>query len=89
MRFYNLINDKKDIFNIGKHRDVENKEYVAKLIVEEGRKGKQRAYELEILYGMVMFYWGSRFIGLYELIEFVSLKLREMSLFSYLRYLDI
>jgi len=36
---------------MGKHRDAEYKEYVSKLVIEEGRKIKQVAYELEIPYG--------------------------------------
>jgi transposase len=33
---------------MAKHHDKEYKEYVAKLVVEEGRQQKQLAYELEI-----------------------------------------
>lgn len=39
---------------MGKHRDPEYKEYVTKLVVEEGRKAKQVAFELEIPYGTLM-----------------------------------
>jgi len=35
---------------MGKHFDQEYKEYVSKLIVEEGRTAKDVAYELEISY---------------------------------------
>lgn len=35
---------------MGKHFDLEYKEYVAKLVVEEGRVAKELAYELEIPY---------------------------------------
>ena len=38
---------------MGKHHDQEYKEYVSKLIVEEGRKAREVAYELEIPYGTV------------------------------------
>lgn len=33
---------------MGKHHDYEYKEYVAKLVVEEGRVAREVAYELEI-----------------------------------------
>lgn len=36
---------------MGKHYDQEYKEYVSKLVVEEGRKASQVAFELEIPYG--------------------------------------
>lgn len=36
---------------MGKHHNQEYKEYVSKLIVEEGRKVREVAYELEIPYG--------------------------------------
>ena len=39
---------------MGKHRDSEYKTYVSKLVVEEGRKAKQVAFELEIPYGTLM-----------------------------------
>ena len=35
---------------MGKHHSQEYKEYVSKLIVEEGRKAREVAYELEIPY---------------------------------------
>lgn len=35
---------------MGKYRDQEYKEYVAKLIVEKGRVAKEIAYELELPY---------------------------------------
>lgn len=35
---------------MGKHQNKEYKEYVSKLVVEEGRKAKELAYELEIPY---------------------------------------
>jgi transposase len=35
---------------MGKHFDKEYKEYVSKLVVEEGRKATEVAYELEISY---------------------------------------
>ncbi|WP_409300131.1 transposase [Peribacillus sp. SCS-155] len=35
---------------MGKHRDPEFKEYVAKLVVEEGRVAREVAYELEVPY---------------------------------------
>lgn len=38
---------------MGKHRDPEYKDYVAKLVVEEGRVARQVAYELEIPYSTV------------------------------------
>jgi transposase len=50
MRFviYNTININKDVFIMGKHFDQEYKEYVSKLVVEEGRKAADVARELEI-----------------------------------------
>jgi transposase len=45
---YNLIINKGDVFTMGKRYDNEYKEYVAKLVVEEGRVASQVAYELEI-----------------------------------------
>lgn len=36
-----------------KHHNKEYKEYVSKLIVEEGRKGSDVAFELEIPYGTI------------------------------------
>ena len=39
---------------MGKHYEKEYKEYVSKLIVEEGRKPKELAYELEIPYGTMI-----------------------------------
>ncbi|WP_141604653.1 transposase [Terrilactibacillus laevilacticus] len=36
---------------MGKHYDQEYKDYVSKLVVEEGRKIRAVAYELEIPYG--------------------------------------
>ncbi|WP_409272049.1 transposase [Neobacillus sp. SCS-31] len=41
------------MFNLGKHYDQEYKDYVSKLIVEEGRVAKQVAYELELPYSTV------------------------------------
>lgn len=38
------------MFILGKHYDYEFKEYVAKLVVEEGRVARELAYELEIPY---------------------------------------
>ncbi|WP_026696169.1 transposase, partial [Peribacillus kribbensis] len=38
---------------MGKHFDHEYKEYVAKLIVEEGRVAKELAFELEIPYSTI------------------------------------
>lgn len=38
---------------MGKYRDQEYKEYVAKLIVEKGRVAKEIAYELELPYQSV------------------------------------
>nr|WP_156289732.1 transposase [Oceanobacillus salinisoli] len=38
---------------MGKHRDPEFKEYVAKLIVEDGRVAREVAYELELSYSTV------------------------------------
>ncbi|MGD6793031.1 transposase [Metabacillus indicus] len=42
------------MFKLGKHYDQEYKEYVSKLVVEEGRIAKQVAYELEISYSTVL-----------------------------------
>jgi transposase len=36
------------VFTLGKHYDQEYKDYVSKLVVEEGRKASDVAYELEI-----------------------------------------
>lgn len=36
---------------MGKHYEEEYKEYVSKMVVEEGRKATDLAYELEIPYG--------------------------------------
>lgn len=36
---------------MGKHYDQEYKNYVSKLVVEEGRIGREVSYELEIPYG--------------------------------------
>jgi transposase len=36
------------VFNLGKHYDQEYKDFVSKLIVEEGRVAKQVAFELEL-----------------------------------------
>jgi len=36
---------------MGKHYDIEYKDYVSKIIVEEGRVIKEVSYELEIPYG--------------------------------------
>lgn len=41
----------KDVSIMGKHYDYEYKQYVAKLVVEEGRKGTEISYELDIPYG--------------------------------------
>ncbi|MGG0275218.1 transposase [Bacillus rhizoplanae] len=38
---------------MGKHRDPEFKEYVAKLILEEGRVARELAYELELPYSTI------------------------------------
>lgn len=38
---------------MGKHKDPEYKEYVAKLIVEEGRVAQELAYELELPYSTI------------------------------------
>ena len=38
---------------MGKHYTHEYKEYVSKLIIEEGRKAKELAYELEIPYSTI------------------------------------
>lgn len=35
---------------MGKHRNIEYKEYVARLVVEEGRVMREVAYELELSY---------------------------------------
>lgn len=39
---------------MGKHHTQEYKDYVSKLVVEEGRKGTEVAYELEIPYKTIM-----------------------------------
>lgn len=39
---------------MGKHFSKEYKEYIAKMIVEEGSKGTDVAYELEISYSTIM-----------------------------------
>lgn len=38
---------------MGKHKDPEYREYVAKLIVEEGRVATELAYELELPYSTI------------------------------------
>jgi transposase len=38
---------------MGKHHDQQYRDYVSKLVVEEGRKTSEVAYELEIPYGTV------------------------------------
>jgi transposase len=38
---------------MGKHRDQEYKDYVSKLVVEEGRVARELAYELELPYSTV------------------------------------
>jgi transposase len=42
---------KKDVFILGKHFDQEYKDYVCKLVVDEGRTGADVSYELNIPYG--------------------------------------
>lgn len=39
---------------MGKHLSKEYKEYVAKMVVEEGRKGTDLAYELGVSYSAIM-----------------------------------
>ena len=39
---------------MGKHYETEYKEYVSKMVVEEGRKAKELSYELEIPYGTLI-----------------------------------
>lgn len=46
---------------MGKHHDQEYKNYVAKLVVEEGRVIRELAYELEIPYGTL-----SRWVSAYK-----------------------
>lgn len=48
---YNLVIFKKDVFIMGKHYDQEYKQYVSKLIVDEGRVAREVSYELDIPYG--------------------------------------
>jgi transposase len=50
---YNINIYSKDVFIMGKHHDSEYKEYVSKLIVEEGRVAREVAYELELSYSTV------------------------------------
>jgi transposase len=38
---------------MGKHRNQEYKDYVSKLIVEEGRVAREVAYELELPYSFM------------------------------------
>lgn len=47
---YNTIIIKKGVFIMGKHYDREYKDYASKLVVEEGRKATEVAYELEVSY---------------------------------------
>lgn len=58
---YNTIIILKDVFIVGKHYDQEYKDYVSKLVVEEGRKATEVAYELELSYKSL-----SRWVSAYK-----------------------
>lgn len=51
---YTITIINKDVFTMGMHFTKEYKEYVAKMVVEEGRKGTDLAYELEVSYSTIM-----------------------------------
>jgi transposase len=58
---YNINNKSRDVFAMGKHHPHEYKEYIAKLVLEEGKKITQLAYEIGIPHGTV-----SRWVSAYK-----------------------